>query len=251
MLKCKKRRFKMKYSISQTDDGVIKYPQHKHSTFEIMLYTEGEGYLLADGVRYPFAVGTVIIVPPLVEHGSVSSAGFKNISIGGDFSGMLSLDKVTALTDNGDSTAIAKIIYKNRFAGAAYLSSLVEAYVSSIMQNVSTDNAVTLAARKIADEIGERFCDSELSPCALLSESGYAEDYICAEFRRITGKTPVEFLTDLRIRRAMTLIEIYGDAISSAKNTDFRISFISRAASRRTWEYPHMNIKKAKYANKD
>lgn len=203
----------MKYSISQTDEGVIKYPQHKHTAYEIMLYTEGEGYLLAAGERYPFSPGTVIIVPPAVEHGSVSRDGFKNISIGGDFSGLVSLDKVTALIDNGDSTAIAKIIYKNRFGNAAYLWVLVEAYVSSIMQKVSTDNAVTLAARKIAETIGERLCDSELALNTLLAESGYAEDYIRAEFRRITGKTPVDFLTDLRIRRAMALIEIYGNSL--------------------------------------
>ena len=45
-------------------------------------------------------------------------------------------------------------------------------------------------------------------------ESGYAEDYIRAHFKRITGKTPNEFLSGIRIKRACFLIETYRDSLS-------------------------------------
>jgi AraC-like DNA-binding protein len=48
---------------------------------------------------------------------------------------------------------------------------------------------------------------------SLLTKSGYAEDYIRAKFREITGYTPVEFLTKVRISQACSLIDMYGNSL--------------------------------------
>jgi AraC-like DNA-binding protein len=53
------------------------------------------------------------------------------------------------------------------------------------------------------------FHDSDFDVTKLLKQSGYAEDYIRAHFKKITGKTPVEYLNELRINHAKTLINIY------------------------------------------
>jgi AraC-like DNA-binding protein len=48
----------------------------------------------------------------------------------------------------------------------------------------------------------------------LLQKSGYAEDYIRSHFKKVTGKTPNGFLTDIRIKHATFLIEIYANTLS-------------------------------------
>lgn len=50
--------------------------------------------------------------------------------------------------------------------------------------------------------------------CEILNKSGYAEDYIRARFKYITGKTPVEFLSKVRISHACVLMDTYKSALT-------------------------------------
>ena len=50
-----------------------------------------------------------------------------------------------------------------------------------------------------------------------LQKSGYAEDYIRAQFKKFTGKTPTEFLTKIRIYHACYLIDAYKNTLSLAE----------------------------------
>ena len=75
----------MNLQINRTSDGVVQYPIHTHSHYEIMYYLEGEGHMRTEEGDFPFGAGTVIIMQPCVGHGSASKNGFRNISILGEF----------------------------------------------------------------------------------------------------------------------------------------------------------------------
>ena len=66
----------MNLQINCTQDGIKTYPMHKHNNYEIMLYLKGTGYLRTKNARYAFSPGSIIIVPPGMEHGSTSKNGF-------------------------------------------------------------------------------------------------------------------------------------------------------------------------------
>ena len=201
----------MSYRITCTQDGVVQYPMHTHKNFEIMLYLEGEGHMRTELGDFEFKKGSIIIVPPNVRHGSDSENGFKNISLEGEFRGYLGFDYVVCLYDNdaGDGTTLAKLIYENRYANASYLSSLCSAYISFLVQRLEIKNQIYKSINDIVAEISENAFDSEIDLTDILVRSGYSEDYIRACFKQITKKTPHEFLTDIRIRHACFLIDIY------------------------------------------
>ena len=62
--------------------------------------------------------------------------------------------------------------------------------------------------------MGKRFHDPDLDLAALLRESGYAEDYIRAGFKRVMGMTPTAFLIQMRIRHACYLIDTFRNTLS-------------------------------------
>lgn len=206
----------MDLQINCTQDGIKKYPVHKHNYYEIMLYLNGTGYLYTREKNYPFCPGSVIIVPPGIEHGSISEKGFQNISIGGAFDKPLYFDKPVTLTDNAqkDGTALATLIYNNRYGNNEYLAKLCSAYTHFLLQNLKIESALNAAVNTIINEITDGFHNSELCVSDLLKESGYAEDYIRACFKKVTEKTPVAFLTDIRIKHACFLIDVYMDTLS-------------------------------------
>ena len=203
-------------SISKTAPNTQKYPLHRHQHWEIMYYLEGEGYLATEGKNCPFSVGSIIIVPPHVMHGSVSHASFVNISIGCDFEGLFLFKDVIALQDNTDldGRQLATLIYKNRHQSDYYLTSLCTAYAHFILQNLTYEKSIHRAIRQIMDVVSLSFTDAELEITALLHQSGYAEDYIRSEFKRQIGYSPVDFLAKVRIDYAKKLLDIYTEELS-------------------------------------
>ena len=206
----------MSYKINRTQGGVIQYPMHTHKNYEIMLYLDGKGYMRTELGNIPFEVGTIVIVPPNIKHGSISENGFRNISIEGDFEAYFGFDTVKFFEDNEtqEGKMLAEMIYENRYGNDTYLASLCTAYVCFLMQRFELDSAMQRSVKKITDEISQNAFDTQIDLTLILSKSGYSEDYIRSCFKKITGKTPSEFLTDIRIRHACFLIDIYKNALS-------------------------------------
>ena len=57
---------------SHTD---IPYPSHQHQCYEISYIHSGEGYVITDTKKLPFSPGTIIIVPPKLNHMVTSENG--------------------------------------------------------------------------------------------------------------------------------------------------------------------------------
>ena len=132
----------MNLQINCTQDGIKVYPMHKHNNYEIMLYLQGTGYLRTQNRDYPFSPGSIIIVPPGMEHGSTSKNGFKNISISGKFENLLRFEYPVTLFDNkqNEGKILATMIYNNRHKNNDYVSKLCAAYLHFILQYISATN---------------------------------------------------------------------------------------------------------------
>lgn len=207
----------MEYQISITQDGVISYPMHKHTFCEIMLYLEGNGYLKTEDGNIPFENETAIIVPKDIMHGSVSEKGFKNISIGGNFKNLLLFDRPVSIKATEDSRILAKLIYDNKFSAGAYLNSLVDCYIASLLQTFKASSQTDIAIDGIIKDISVNALNSDFNVTSALNLSGYAEDYIRAKFKIATGKTPARFVNQIRVEHALKLIDIYGEEISVSR----------------------------------
>lgn len=206
----------MNLRINCTDDGVITYPLHSHPDYEIIYYLTGEGFLKTEKENIPYVPGTIIIVPPKLLHGSTSRDGFRNISIDGNFKHLLKFEFPVVLHDNEncDGKLLAQLLYKNRYGNVDYLSSLGETYVHFLLTILKLDGNIDIAINKIINEISDRAYDNTFHLKKVLSQSGYAEDYIRNQFKQKTGKTPTEFLTEIRINHARYLIDLYKDNYS-------------------------------------
>lgn len=201
----------MDCKINRTPNGLVQYPIHKHKNYEIMLYLTGQGYMRTSTGDIPFRQGTIIIVPPNLSHGTISQSGFQNISVEGNFEKYLHCDTAISFSDNEtqEGTTLARLIYDNRYGNAAYLHSLCTAYICFLMQQFEIENEINKSVKKIMMTISECAFDPEIDLTSILRESGYSEDYIRSYFKKLTEKTPNEFLTEVRIGHACFMIDIY------------------------------------------
>jgi len=91
--------------------------------------------------------------------------------------------------------------------------SLCDAYTRFLAMNMQLEDNIGRAVNNIINEITESAFSPDIDLCNLLSKSGYAEDYIRACFKKITGQTPTSFLSHIRIKHACFLMETYGNLI--------------------------------------
>lgn len=202
--------------INITPKNKVKYPLHIHPVWEILYYLDGKGYLATEKGNLPFEKGKIIIVPPNTVHGTVSENGFTNISMGGEYNHIFRFDTPVSLSDTPtkEGETLARLILNNRYANSEYVSALSSAYIQFILQNVRTDTRINRTIQVCITEIQTNFSDPGLNVTKILNKNGYVEDYIRAEFKRVTGDTPTVFLTKIRIAHAKKLFEIYGNGIS-------------------------------------
>ena len=196
--------------------GGGKVREHKHKQYEIVIYTKGKGNYHAGEKEFEVSRGKITIVPPDVLHSMQICSGIERISIIGEFNQIFNFTSAVIVSDNAkrDGLLLAKMIYENRFENPEYVSALVSAFVHFLLQSIKMDDEIGLAVKEIVNKITTEFYDSNLNINDLLNNSGYAEDYIRAQFKKYTGKTPVEFLTKIRINHAAYLIERYRKLLS-------------------------------------
>lgn len=201
----------MELQIGRSEYQERQLPMHTHKMYEITAYDRGYGAVYTAAGDFSVAAGGITIMPPGISHRAVSSDGLESIHISGDFRSVFHLEKPILVLDNaaGEGMQLVRMLYRNRYASNDYLAALCNALVHFLLQNLSAEDAVSLAVRNIVFAITENFHDSSLSLNELLNRSGYAEDYVRAQFRKITGQTPTAFLHDLRVKRACYLIEVY------------------------------------------
>ena len=188
---------------------------HSHAHYEIVVYEKGSGIFQANEKQIPCSVGDIIIVPPGVIHASGSEEEIERIYIGGDFHQIFNLTSVVVVSEKAgeEGCMLARMIYNNRFSNPEYVGALIHCFTLFLLQNIDSNNEMHDAVQSVIDAIAENFYDCHFNVCTLLKKSGYAEDYIRAQFKKVTGKTPTEFLTEVRIHHACYLIDTYQNSL--------------------------------------
>ena len=215
-------------SVSFTPENTRSYPLHEHDIFEVMLYFSGEGAMRTDRGDLPFRRGTVIIMPPHLRHGSTSVAGFRNLSVRGEFPFFKEIDRPIRLDADEESLALGKMVTEHRFEQSDYFRSLTETYLLSLSRGIRSETPLEKAVKSVMRDAERHFTSPDYTVTAALHQTGYAEDYIRAGFRKYTGCTPTAYLTDLRLENAVRMIELYQNSLSVTEIA-FRSGFTDSA----------------------
>ena len=201
--------------VSITRDDTYEYPIHCHSHWEIMSYLSGEGVMKTEKGNIPFEKGTVICMPPTFLHGSTAKkTGFKNISLG---SNRISLPSSEPIVFGGQAASeirtvidtVYKLYYRDAIANAAAIEKLIDATGELIVAMLKATDAVYLGSvvESLKNAIVTNFTDYYFSVSDEISKLAYTDDYIRTLFKSATGKTPLRYLTDMRLNHADNMLK--------------------------------------------
>lgn len=234
--------------VTTTQNNVKVFPLHKHETWEYICYEEGEGVLKTEAGDMPFKVGTVVVVPPLLKHGSSSENDFKNICVHTDL----------RLTDNHklyvysaskalrELFAVIKTLSREKDRYLPVIEILMPALKELILKEASL-SAESSVLSHVHGEITKNFADSEFDLGNLIKQSGYVEDVFRVKFKKAYGVTPKAYLDGLKMSLAKDYLRVYGKILSIKEVSEmcgFKDSlYFSRKFRQKFGVYPKEYVK--------
>ena len=184
--------------------------EHVHSCWEISYYIQGEGINTIGGIEHPFSAGTIICQPPGIAHSERSEHGFRNI-----FFCIEQMDdfgaEVPVFTDGINCECgqlLRQMLYcyhkrENRWenvidAGLALFTEYLHVYNGRHCKNPLVEDC--------EKQIIENISNQDFSLSALIESIPLSSTYFMKLFKKETGLTPADYLTEKRINHAKLLL---------------------------------------------
>lgn len=206
----------------------ISHEMHFHDTWEIISNIEGNGYLQLEGRSVLFDETSVVCIPPGVRHAKYSETGFRDLWIQASVFPNLERKEPIFFNDDAEKsiTSLINIFYSAQYGNTPNRKNVLESLWDSIQTMIlsrieyrNTDPRV----EEVANAILQSFQDPDFSVDDCLGVGGYCPDHMRRLFRSHFGKTPHDYLTELRIKAAKKLL-------SSRSTSNYSIAQISHMA---------------------
>ncbi|MBQ8813762.1 MAG: AraC family transcriptional regulator [Lachnospiraceae bacterium] len=183
------------------------YASHSHAVWEIIVVEAGNIDMVIDDRTYKVGKSSVIVLPPNAIHSASSDTEFHDIFVQAknlDFYGV----QIVQDTDNSILT-LMNLLNKVLLEAEKNYRNIADALMETICQYIQKLMNVNIKygfAEQLKNTIFEGFSDADFSIKKEIEKIGFQQDYMRRCFKEETGRTPLEYLTYLRINLARNLL---------------------------------------------
>ena len=191
----------------RSETTIKKYPPHTHAEWEIVCQLEGDASVTVNNEpTYHLTPRDILLIPPNAVRKGSSENGFYDLTLRSD---ALSFSSTACIHDTtGNITAlllmIEQILTERRNSYSAVAEGLLEAVRRMILQEIGFSCSPEVEQLKQTLYQNLASLHFQISDC--LEETGYHKNYFRRRFKKETGKTPHQYLTELRIAHAKQLL---------------------------------------------
>ena len=209
---------------------ILRYGAHSHDGWELVLQAFGSVTAVVGDQTFLLSPGDLMVIPPHTAHHGAGMQEFRDFSmVIRDLPDFPQAAFVVQDTDGmiGQWLEMILKLYTER---ELYHEQIIDALIDSILYVIKKK---TRAARRypFTETFKQRLYENLSNPDFLLGDaiaaSGYNPDYFRRCFKQEFHLSPLEYLTDLRIRRARELLlqDSFGGVEDVARQCGFADSF--------------------------
>jgi AraC-like DNA-binding protein len=184
---------------------------HSHAdTWEILFYTKGSGYVTIGLERVAFLPGKIVFMPQAVEHGETGDGVFGCMFL--HFRGYSTHKAAIPAYDddlNGSAVTLGRMINREFHLKQPGWQRVTQELLDLLMLYFARwgrerrDEPVVLALKNI---LVEHLHDPQFRVADALDEMDVCSEHARRLFVRSTGKTPLQYLAELRIEEARQML---------------------------------------------
>ena len=193
------------------DKSVLRVEPHDHDVWELVYYTKGNGFVRIGSEEISFMPNDIFLIPPHILHTDYAEGGFQNYNFEFSDSEFNHTDFIKLKdTEKKDFLTIIEKLYYEFHLKRNNWESIVDGlynvlyqYFVSLYEQPPLNGYVEMIIRSIS----LNFADSEYNLSVALKNIPLDKDYLRRLFLSQTGKTPLKFLTSMRISNAVSLLQ--------------------------------------------
>ena len=188
--------------------------RHLHSSCELIFCTSGSGKMIFDDRTLRYSANDIAVIPPYLPHSNISSLGFTNIHI---YLEDATLNQTEPFIIHADPngfllSAFAAAFYyysgspEDRSLLLPLYGQLIAASLTTRMQKPRHSEIV----QQLENNILENYPDCGYDLNLFLSTLPFSAGYLKKVFKKETGLTPLQYLTDKRLENAANNLAMSG-----------------------------------------
>ena len=180
---------------------------HSHPNWEIILQLTGETRSVIDENVVQVTKGDVLVIPPHTMHDGKSSSTYSDIYVQAE-----NLDFSHFLTVHDTDSSILELftmLHKVMTEKEENYARIADSLLDTICQYIKKLSSVEYKYPFIytfKNNMYDNVSNPDFDILREIKKTGYNDDYFRRCFKKETGKTPLEYLTYLRINLAKVLL---------------------------------------------
>ncbi|MCD7860049.1 MAG: AraC family transcriptional regulator [Firmicutes bacterium] len=188
---------------------------HCHDVWEMVYCTGGEGrFYFENGTVLPYQEGEAVAVPPGELHSNVSEEGFTNIHLQMD-DPTFPYKTAFRVTDDADrhlreAFRQAKYYYLSDIRRSDLVLSALGELIVSYMVVFRSNSDYSEPVEQIRSQILRRYAEPGFALDEAIRALPFHYDYLRKLFKKEVGATPLEYLTQMRMKKAGALLTARG-----------------------------------------
>lgn len=187
------------------------FKPHQHKCWEIVYYTEGNGFNKIGNAKIDFSPGSIICQPPDIKHSEHSVKGYQNIFFTIDSFDLQQNNNYLIFSDDTNQSFLKtlNLIYQQFHIKKDNWSNIVNGLLHVLSQFLISwkmDNHISPIVERLKMILINHIGTCDLQIKNILHQLPYSNNYLRAIFKENTGQTPLEYLTELRIEHAKKLL---------------------------------------------
>lgn len=190
-------------------------PIHQHECWELIRLDAEKAFYYTKGQTYVLSEGDLILIPPDTPHNCEYQEYFSDSFI--QFSSCTFPQKPIMIRDIDGNIGklfcmVVKLYIEKEFHYKEIIENLLETILCFIEKSTKTEITYPFVYA-LKDSLYENLSNPAFNIGKAISEIGYTQDYFRHCFKAEFGKSPLEYLTTLRLTKAKRLL-VQDDFIS-------------------------------------
>lgn len=195
----------MKVLLSVINANVCHSVRHNHPCWELVYRLTGHSDTTIGGIVYHISEGDFYLIPPDVFHGDSAQEPFSDLVL--RLNGVSSFDTLISHDYDGFIKSILQMINCVMSKKDSNYITVAGSLADALFQHLAPYSFVlNRFVHKLKNIIFENVGNASFDLTREIKNMNYNPDYIRRCFKSETGKTPLSYLTDLRIDRAKQLL---------------------------------------------
>lgn len=186
--------------------------RHFHRDWELIFCTGGSGELVFADRTLSYSANDVAMIPPMLPHTNVSSPGFTNIHMNLADAAFTFTEPLTIRADSNGflrDAFTAAFYYWSEAAGGRSLLPCYGQLIAAFLSQYQPARRNSETVQFIEDDILQHYPDSAYDLNAYLCSLPFNAEYLKKMFKRETGMTPLQYLTQKRLESAASALAAF------------------------------------------